>query len=183
MYRATTILCVLLVLTVSLPSYATQIIHRTPQQLGTESSLVVRGTVASVRSYWNESRTKVFTETMVNVADTYKGGSPAAVRVVQLGGIVGNVKVSVAGALQWRVGEEVLLFAEQSGADAYRVAGFSQGKFHIERDAKTGKPYITRPALQGVEVLKAPGLDEPARVTRLERVSLEQFVQEALPER
>jgi hypothetical protein len=185
MYRAFLILCVFLAVAISLPSdsNATQIIHRTPQQLGSESSLVVRGTVASVRSYWNDSRTKIFTETLVDIAEAYKGGSQASVRIVQLGGIVGNIKVSVAGALQWRVGEEVLLFAEQAGADSYRVSGFSQGKFHIERDVKTGKPYVTRPALKGVEVLKAPGLDEPVRVSPLERVPLEQFVQEALPQR
>jgi hypothetical protein len=146
----------LLVLNFSVPlSKATQILYQSPQQLGEQSSLVVRGKVTSTRSFWNDQRTKVFTETHIAVDETYKGGDVATLRVVQLGGVVDNIRVTVSGALQWTPGEEVLLFVEPYRADAYQVSGFSQGKFNVKRDPQTGKAFIQRPALEGVEIMGA----------------------------
>jgi hypothetical protein len=52
---------------------ATQVIQRTPQELAQESVLIVEGKVTGVRSYWNDDHSKIFTETTVAVASTYKG--------------------------------------------------------------------------------------------------------------
>ncbi|MEE9271364.1 MAG: hypothetical protein V3V49_14010 [Candidatus Krumholzibacteria bacterium] len=61
-------------------SEATQVLHRSPQQLGQQSSLVVRGTVAGVRSFWNDKHTKFFTETEITVDQSYKGEQSPSVR-------------------------------------------------------------------------------------------------------
>jgi hypothetical protein len=159
---------------------ATQIIYRSPKQMGQESPLVVQGKVASVRSFWNEKQTKIFTETVVAVDETFKGQPVGSVNILQLGGVVDNVKMTVHGALSWKPGEEVLLFLEEQDSQNYRVAGFSQGKFHIERDPATGDPYVSRPALEGTEVLGASGKDGAAPVSRATRVPLRQFVNDAL---
>ena len=73
---------------------ATQIEYRSPRDLGRESSLIVRGKVAAVRSFWNDAGTKVFTETTVSVEEAYKGSQAGTISVLQLGGVVGNVRVS-----------------------------------------------------------------------------------------
>jgi hypothetical protein len=159
---------------------ATQIVYRTPKQMGEQSSLVVHGKVASVRSFWNEKRTKIFTETFVQVDETYKGANPGTVRIIQLGGTVGKIKVTVAGALQWQPGEEVLLFLEEATPDAYHVSGFSQGKFNVERDPVTGEAFVRRPALEGAEVMGAPPSDDPMATTRVVEVPLTQFIDDAL---
>ena len=70
---------------------ATQVLYRSPKQLGEESSLVILGKVRDVHSYWNESRSKILTETVVEVDETYKGQAGSLVRIVQLGGVVDNV--------------------------------------------------------------------------------------------
>jgi len=161
-------------------AYATQIAYRSPQQLGDESALVVRGRVQSVESYWNSKHTKIFTRTRIAVDETYKGSARPMIDVVQLGGVVGNVKVTVQGALQWKVGEEVLLFAEPYDAGSYQVSGFFQGKFKIEHDPATGIAYVDAPAPEGVSLLGAPPTQRPSRISLKQRATLEQFVSQAL---
>ncbi len=155
---------------------ATQVIQRTPKELASESQLVVDGKVSSVRSYWNDDRSKIFTEAVVDVGSTYKGGTAPTVRVVQLGGVVGNVRMTAHGALQWKKGEEVLLFLEPSTPGAFQVAGFSQGKYLIERDPRTGKAFVKHalpPDIDGKATTSdARGVEQP---------TLEQFIDSVLP--
>jgi hypothetical protein len=157
---------------------ATQVQYRSPQQLGAESALVVRGEVAEVRGYWNTSKTKIFTRTRIHVTDSYKGATGATVDVIQLGGVVGHVRMTVHGALAWKPGEEVLVFLESAGGDAWQVAGFSQGKYRVERNER-GEPFV-RNVPGGAAVVGAPGAggSGPAAATRA--VPLDDFVDRAL---
>jgi hypothetical protein len=154
---------------------ATQIIYRSPQQMGEESALVVQGKVTGVRSYWNDSHTKILTETLVEVDRSYKGGAGATVSVVQLGGTVGHVQMKVEGALAWEKGEDVLLFLEPFSNDRYMVYGLSQGKYMVERDGR-GRPFVSRGAFEGVEMFGAPADGADGK----ERVSLDTFIDRAL---
>jgi hypothetical protein len=177
MKRASSILRVSIPVLIALTAFAqaTQIIYRSPQQMGEESALVVSGQVTGVRSYWNDTRTKIFTETRVAVDRSYKGGAGGTVSVVQLGGVVGNVQMKVEGALAWSPGEEVLLFLEPFNGDRFMVYGLSQGKYEIERDER-GRPFVSRGALEGVEMLDAPDDRTPEQ----ERVPLNTFLDRAL---
>ena len=143
--------------------------------MGEESALVVSGRVTGVRSYWNDSQTKIFTETRVAVDRSYKGAAGGTVSVVQLGGVVGHVQMKVEGALAWEPGEEVLLFLEPFNGDRYMVYGLSQGKYGIERDDR-GRPFVSRGAFEGVEMLDAPDDSSPEQ----ERVPLDTFIGRAL---
>ena len=176
------LLCLICVVTAT-AVLATQILYSSPQQMGQQSQTVVRGKVSSVESYWNDTHTKIFTRTRISVDETYKGAEQAAIDIIQLGGVVDGVRVTVHGALQWHVGEEVLLFAERYDAAHYRVSGFSQGKFHVERDPDTGVAYVTAPALDDVDLVGAAGAQGIQRPTKSERVTLETFVDQALGRR
>jgi len=161
---------------------ATQVLYRTPQQLGVDSELVVMGKVQSVESYWNESKTKILTETRVTVSDAYKGGTRGVVTVMQLGGVVDNVRMTVHGALQWDVGEEVVLFLEPFQTGTYQVSGFFQGRFKVERDPRTGDAYVVRPASSDVQLVGAPdGVDRDA--SRTKQQSVDAFINDALGRR
>ncbi len=157
---------------------ATLVEYLSPQQLGARSELVVRGRVESSDSYWNDKHTKIFTRTRISVGQTYKGIASAYVDIVQIGGIVGNVKVTAHGALRWNRGDEVLLFAEPDDAGSYRVSGFSQGRFMIERHPDTGEPFILAPRQDGVQILGAPAV----RDNRFPQdgIPLDEFVSHAL---
>lgn len=183
MIRCASLLCasMALVLLAPAPLEATQIIYQSPEEMGKTSSLVVRGKVTSSRSYWNEKHTKILTETTIEIDETYKGEGPQSLKIVQLGGLVGKVRMHVHGALVWKEGEEVLLFLEPFDRDTYQVAGFSQGKFKIERDPETGEEFVVGGDLGGFGVLRAPGGEGAA--PKALRVPLDQFVTEALGER
>jgi len=184
MKRTTVGIAALLVLLAAFATVdATQIMYKSPRQMGSESALVVRGKVTGVRSFWNESRTRIFTETTVAVDETYKGGVTTTARVVQPGGVVDNARMNVHGALTWRSGEEVLLFLEPLRGGGHRVSGFSQGKFNVERDPATGEAFITHPAMEGVEILGAPGGGDQQVVPAATRTPLDQFVDQALGRR
>jgi hypothetical protein len=158
------------------PADATQVISKSVEQLGGESESVVRGKVTDVRSFWNDKHTKIFTEVFVEVDETYKGGNLRTVRLLQLGGTVEPVKMTVHGALQWRVDEEVLLFLEPYQG-AYHVSGFSQGKFPIERDKRTGEPFIRRMLDDGPAPVSGSSLHRRAVNGR---TPLDRFVDHAL---
>ena len=177
MKRASSILRVSILVLVALTTFgqATQIIYRSPQQMGEESALVVSGRVTGVRSYWNDTNTKICTETQVAIDQSYKGGAGGTVSVVQLGGVVGHVQMKVEGALAWSPGEEVLLFLEPFNGDRYMVYGLSQGRYEIERDVR-GRPYVSRGAFEGLEMLDAP----EDRASETERVPLDTFIDKAL---
>jgi hypothetical protein len=169
-------------------AWATQVVYMTHRQLGDGARLVVRGEVVDVRSYWNEKKTKIFTSARVAVDETYKGSGNGTIDVVQLGGVVGNVKVTVHGALAWTPGEEVILFLEpletqSAGPERYQVSGFSQGKFNVTRDVRTGKAYVQRAEPEDTELLGAPSAGGPPPTSRVENVPIEQFINEALGRR
>jgi len=160
--------------------HATQIMRMTVRELGAQSSLVILGSVSEVRSFWNETRTKILTETTVAVAETYKGGGGSLLRVVQIGGVVGTVRMTAHGALQWRPGEEVLLFLEPSRGGTYRVAGFSQGKFSVERDPATGDAFVAQPRSESEPVLRIAADETAPEASGGTRIPLRTFVNRAL---
>ena len=96
----------------------------------------------------------------------------------QPGGVVGNVRITAHGALQWKKGEEVLLFLEPSVPGAYQVAGFSQGKYTIERDA-SGKAFVQHARPADAPDPRSTSGTQSARAT--ETVTLEQFLDSVLP--
>ena len=67
--------------------------------------------------------------------------------------------MTVPGALQWRADEEVLLFLEPYKAGAYHVAGFSQGKFKIERDPVSGAPFVKGREATDAQLVGSPSGD------------------------
>ena len=154
---------VITVVMLTTPSSATQILHRSLEELGSDSQLVVQGRVTDVRSYWNEAHTKILTETRVDVDRQFKGSGDDTIAVVQMGGVVDDVRMTVSGALAWRPGEEVVLFLEDSLPQTYRVAGFSQGKFAVERD-RNGEVFVRRPLL-GVPLVNAKDADREMRLS------------------
>jgi hypothetical protein len=166
----------------TLPAQATQILLQTPQEMGSTSELVAQGTVSEVRSFWNESGTKIFTEVRVDVTQAHKGFARGSLNIVQLGGEVDGVRMSVAGTPSWQIGEEILVFLEASKNGGYRVAGFSQGKFLVERDARTGEAFVRRPALLDTELMARAGVVAPDGADGELRIPLDRFLDESLPQ-
>lgn len=186
--KTTVVRCFLfavIALSLSAPSvHATQVQQLSVEELGTAAAKVIRGKVSTTQSYWNPEHTKIFTEILVDTEETYKGTDTGTVRILQLGGTVDGVHVTVHGALGWTPDEEVLLFLEPYRDDKFVVSGLSQGKFNIVRDPRTNEAYVTRVSLTDVELMGPDGAN--AIPADFEKLPLTQFVYRALgdqPER
>ena len=162
----------------TLTAGATQILYKSIEDLGRESTSVVQGNVVGINSFWNETRTKIFTETVIAVEETYKGTEAGEVIILQLGGVVDNVRVTVHGALQWSLGEEVVVFLEPYREGKFLVSGFSQGKFQVERDKSTGQATISRPAIEDAQLFDTP--DNNTGKAGIQKIPLDQFIRQAL---
>ena len=172
--------CVLLIAVVVASAVsATQVIYRTPRQLAERSSIVALGSVADVRSYWNEGHTKIFTAITISVEETYKGDRHPSITIIQPGGVVGIVRVTVSGVLTWERGEEVLVMVEPLDEESYRISGFSQGMYRIERDPETGDAYVQGVAQETERLAMPPGEDKRASLS-IGEMPLEQFVEQVL---
>ena len=158
---------------------ATQVRYQSVEQLGSQSAAVVRGKVTDSRSFWNSTHTKIYTETSIQVDETYKGSGESFVRVLQLGGEVDGVRVTVHGALAWRPGEEVVVFLEPNRSGSFHVSGFCQGKFKIERDTATGKAFVLWPSQDDVQLVGAPSSVATPRPGS-DRMTLERFLDKSL---
>lgn len=158
-----------------------QVTRLSIEDLGDLAETVVRGSVVSERPFWNDSRTKIFTEIVVAAEQTYKGQAASTVRVLQLGGEVDGVRVTVHGALAWTPGDEVLLFLERYRGGRHVVTGLSQGRFDITRDEATGEIFVSR---GGVARATAEGDGASSTTgTSVPRTSLASFLEQALGDR
>lgn len=130
---------------------ATQIEFRSLPSLAEDSQLVVQGQVSKVRSFWNEAHTRILTEVEITTLSSHKGAAPTSVRVLQVGGVVDGVRMTVHGAPSWPLGQDVLLFLEPSTPGNFRLSGFTQGRFELHRDPDSGEWIASRP-LYGIEI-------------------------------
>jgi hypothetical protein len=160
-------------------SRATLVLHRTLPQLGSDADVVAQGVVQSVTPFWNQDHTRVLTAVDVQVERAYKGQPNTVVRIVQMGGVLDGVRMTVAGALRWVPGEEVLVFLESSRRD-YRVAGFTQGRFDLERDPVTRRVYAARGGAADARFVNARGGSAASGAVK---VPLDELLAEALPQR
>jgi hypothetical protein len=90
------------------------------------SETVVRGTVTRTQSRWT---TIGYIETLVtiDVDDVYVGQAGNLVTVVAPGGTIEGQTMSIDGAPTFKVGEDVVVFA-----DGRRIVGFGQGAFAVD---------------------------------------------------
>ena len=77
-------------------------------------------------------------------------------------------------------GEEVLLFLDRIDTGDFRVTGFSQGKFEIERDPVSGEAFVKRPMIEGAEVLGVQSQMDGDPSVHPKRAPLDQFINDAL---
>lgn len=128
------------------PSDASTLRHMDTRELVRNSDAIVIAEVTNVRSEWSPGRKRIITRTTVRVRDRITGLSASSFEILQLGGELDGVRVTVHGCPTFREGEEALLFLSGSAADRMQVTGLAQGKFEIRRDAATGAAFVGRGA-------------------------------------
>ncbi len=151
-------------------AHGTQVVHLDTRALTLGSSDIVIGQVETVTPRWNAARTRIVTDVTLAVSQSLKGETRRIV-LTQLGGTVGDVRMTVPGCPVFTPGEEALLFVWRDRQGRAQVNGLAQGKFEIRRDPATGERMVQR-AAPGLAVRDARRLSlvrpgEPAPSLRL----------------
>jgi len=114
--------------------------------------------VLSVQSAWDQSHKKIFTTIELSVVESWKGGTQPAshITVVQPGGTVGDIAMTVFGMSHFTPGERTLVFLRGT-TGAAGVVGMAQGKRPMTRDAASGKWTVGLSNSAGLERVSPTG--------------------------
>jgi hypothetical protein len=95
-------------------------------ELTTSADSIVVGNVRGVHSAWDAHLRTIVSKVDVDVDEVWKGKASGRLTVVALGGVVGDIEMTVEGMPTFVVGEKSLLFLH--GKSQLRVVGMSEGK-------------------------------------------------------
>lgn len=150
----------------------------TVQQLSLEEMVrgahrIMLGRRVSQETYWNKTRTRIYTATRFAVAEDLKGDARGAATVVTVGGTIDGLTLVVSGTPRFREHEEVLLFLEAGKSGHWILMGLSQGMFRITADR--GGVKTAHHASSGLHLI--PGLPESSTQTPIpNRVELDRLL-------
>ncbi|HVU49373.1 MAG TPA: hypothetical protein VHL80_01740 [Polyangia bacterium] len=121
------------------------------------SDLVAVVDVTAVSAAWDEKHERILTTIDLSVVESWKGSMATAshIKIVQPGGHVGDIQMTVFGMSQFSPGERSLVFLRGTPAAA-SVVGMAQGKRLVRRDATTGRWMVHAPSRQGATFVRAP---------------------------
>lgn len=111
--------------------------------------------VAAVGAAWDAKHERILTTIDLTVVEAWKGPlTPAAhVKIVQPGGTVGDIQMTVFGMTPFAPGERALVFL-RGAPEAANVVGMAQGKRLVRRDATTGRWMVHVPDRAGASFVR-----------------------------
>jgi len=112
------------------------------EELANQATAVARLRCIGVESRWQGG--EIWTETRFETVEVNKGLLSGVVSVRMLGGRVGNLHSRIEGVPAFRLGEEAYVFLWGREGEPFRVLGWSQGTFRIDRDPRTGMERVTQ---------------------------------------
>ncbi len=127
--------------------------------------------VVSVKSAWNPQHQRILTTIDLAVVDSWKGTAAPATHllVVQPGGTVDDITMTVGGMTRFQPGERALVFL-RGRPDRASVVGMAQGKRAIYREAGTRGWMVLAPDRAGADFIRAaPAVGTPPVFERHDR--------------
>lgn len=150
------------VLLFCLPVSATTMLRVDLPELAQSADAIVHGTVRRVESRWSGDGRRIVTDVEIQVTESLKGQAGGTVLVTQPGGRVGDIGQTVSGLASFATGEEVVVFLERHGPQAFRVSGMAQGKYKVQR-AEGGTSAMAVPESVGDSLLLDPDTRQPTQ--------------------
>ncbi|QRK07952.1 hypothetical protein JQX13_49695 [Archangium violaceum] len=150
------------VLLLCLPASATSMLRADLPELAQTADSIIHGTVRRVESRWSGDGRRIVTDVEIQVTEALKGQAGSTVLVTQPGGRVGDIGQRVSGLASFSPGEEVVLFLERRGPQAFRVSGMAQGKYKVQR-TEGGTSAMAVPEPTGDSLLLDPETRQPTR--------------------
>jgi hypothetical protein len=124
------VLAVALSLAMPRESEATVVVPLTREELTAQSDFVVRATVLSRRSGWNEDRSQIVTWTRVRVTEYLKGAGASELIIRQFGGEVDGLASEIPGDARLVPGQHAVLFLRQ-GEGVVFLTSLAQSVFFV----------------------------------------------------
>lgn len=112
------------------------------EELANQATAVARLRCIGVESRWQDG--EIWTETRFEAMEVNKDLLAGMVSIRMLGGSVGNLHSRIEGVPPFRLGEEAYVFLWEREGEPFRVLGWSQGTFRIDRDPRTGVERVTQ---------------------------------------
>lgn len=171
-------LAFLLLTGVGVPVLVSGLEATTVKQLSLEemvrgSHRIMLGRRVSQETYWNKTRTRIYTATRFAVTEDLKGAFRETATVVTVGGTVDGMTLVVSGTPSFREHEEVLLFLEAGKSGNWILMGLSQGMFRIAADRRGVR--TARHASSGLHLI--PGSPQSSSQTPIpNQVELDQLL-------
>jgi len=146
-------------------------------QLVTSASQIIVGEVVSKNAAWDASHRRILSTIEVKTEECWKGAAKELVTIVQPGGTVGEIEMTVHGMPKFTVGERLLLFLR--GNSQFQVVGMSEGKRPLSWDAESKQWLVEPPNVEDVvEVDLAGRLRHAAPSARLGLEAMRERVRE-----
>jgi hypothetical protein len=113
--------------------------------------------VVSTSADWDAKHERIFTTVELKVVERWKGapvaGAEDHLRIVQPGGTVGDLTMTVTGLSTFSPGERALVFLRGTANNA-RVLGLGQGKRPMRQESTSGKWMVSRPTMREATLVK-----------------------------
>jgi hypothetical protein len=121
--------------------------------------------VVSVKAAWNPSHQRILTTIDLTVVDSWKGAATIAtrLRVVQPGGTVDDITMTVGGMTHFAPGERALVFLRGQPERA-SVVGMAQGKRTLHREPGTQRWMVSAPDRAGADFVRPAATAGPPPV-------------------
>jgi hypothetical protein len=148
------------VLLIGVPAAATTMLRINLPELSQTADTIVHGTVRRMESRWSGDRRRIVTDVEIEVTETLKGQAGSTVLLIQPGGQVGDIGQMVHGLATFTPGEEVVVFLDRHGANAFRVTAMAQGKYQVRR-ASDNRSVLAVPENTGDALLLDPTTRQP----------------------
>jgi len=112
--------------------------------------------VVSVKAAWNQQHQRIITTVDLAVVDSWKGTAAPATHlfVVQPGGTVDDITMTIAGMTRFEPGERALVFLRGRPEKA-SVVGMAQGKRALHRERGTQRWMVSAPDKAGADFVRA----------------------------
>ncbi len=128
-------------------------------ELTDSAEVIATGNITRTWTDWDSDHAYIWTHYELTVADLEKGAAGASIDIAEPGGSLNGLRMSIAGATGYRVGDHVLVFLSRMPNGYLRTAGFGQGKFLIGSNERLRAEVELKPSVaEGVQVRSLSGM-------------------------
>lgn len=141
---------------------ATTVIPPTFDELVSRAEVIFQGTVTDVGSQWTGegAQRRIVSYVTFKVEDAMKGVPGESYTLRMLGGTVDGETMEVSDSPKFKIGNRDIIFVENNGSQFIPLVGIMHGRFHVDKEEKTGREVITTNEREALKDLSRLGKQE-----------------------